>query len=162
MTNTSAAKIPPITRRRHRLDPVAQYQPSHHSPRRSSVLHGPSVERASFGLGPAEGFVAHLPGMTVDREITNLHHDLAELVEKMGSIQARLASLAYRRADQDGPQLLSIAKAATRIGVSPATMYRMAEAGQVDVVIAGSTKKIPTRWIDEYVDGRANTKARNE
>ncbi len=97
--------------------------------------------------------------MTVDREITNLHHDLAELVEKMGSIQARLASLACRRACQDGPQLLSIAKAAAQIGVSPATMYRMVEAGQVDVVIAGSTKKIPTRWIDECVSGRAYTKA---
>ncbi len=41
-------------------------------------------------------------------------------------------------------------------------MYRMVEAGQVDVVIAGSTKEIPTRWIDEYVDGCATHRTRNE
>ncbi|TRY19347.1 helix-turn-helix domain-containing protein [Tessaracoccus rhinocerotis] len=95
--------------------------------------------------------------MTVDREIVHLNQEMSELVERMGSIQARLAALAYRRSSADGPQLLSISKAAAKIGVSPATMYRMVDAGQVDVIVAGSTRKVSTRWIEDYVAGVAKT-----
>lgn len=89
-----------------------------------------------------------------EEEITELGERLSEIVAELGSMQARLRVLGSRHATADAPAQLSLTKAAPLLGVSPATACRMAEAGQIPIVIAGSRKKVSRAWLDAYSSGQ--------
>lgn len=96
--------------------------------------------------------------MSIDTEIEDLNDELIELHERMGSVAARLGELLARKKPADAP-LLSVAAVATKVGVSRATLYRMIDNGEVTVVTAGATMKVPSHWVDQYIRGEIQTKA---
>ncbi|MDQ2728943.1 MAG: helix-turn-helix domain-containing protein [Actinomycetota bacterium] len=51
------------------------------------------------------------------------------------------------------PLLVDIASAAARLGVSRSTLYRLIEAGQLDVVHVGRSVRVPTAALEDLVDG---------
>jgi excisionase family DNA binding protein len=52
----------------------------------------------------------------------------------------------------NNPVLLRVEEAAQRLGVSRAQMYRLIAAGEVASVKIGSSRRVPTRCLDEFVD----------
>ena len=57
-----------------------------------------------------------------------------------------------RTAEAADPLLVDIPAAAVRLGVSRSTLYRLIEAGQLDVVHVGRSVRVPTAALDELVD----------
>jgi len=91
--------------------------------------------------------------MSIEHEISGLTEDLAHLIADLGTIQTRLHELAAKQNSEGQPQTLAVSAAATKIGASRATMYRMVRNGEVVTITTGATTKVPLWWIEHHIQG---------
>lgn len=117
---------------------------------RTTRLRRPATRPRPYVVVTTQQAQSHLASVPTTTD------EIEELVASIEDQLARLKALIRQRNASPGtvsalePVAVTMGDAAKMLGISRATLFRMADRGEVERVVIGGIRRVPVAWIREY------------